>query len=111
VAPPLLARGERRLGTTAAGTTAAGEAALWLIGLIAVPAGDLADVRLLVLAGGAALLATLAAMARRALRRARRPDPGPRAGGRDLILHVGVVAFMVVSTFVGIALAWDTPWL
>jgi hypothetical protein len=106
-APLLLARGERRLGATA-GTAATGEAAAWTAGLVAVPAGVLADARLLVVLGGAALLAALASMARRAFATARRRDP---AAGRDLLVHAGVVGFMAVSTFVGIALAWDTPWL
>ncbi|HET6830672.1 MAG TPA: hypothetical protein VFH44_04905 [Solirubrobacterales bacterium] len=108
VAPLLLARGEQRLGAPAAGAAASGEAAAWLVGVAAVPAGVLADARLLVVAGGAALLAALASIARRSRPR----DAGRASGsGRDLLIHGTVVGFMAVSTVVGIALAWDTPWL
>jgi hypothetical protein len=108
VAPLLLARGELRLGAAAAGRAASGEALAWLAGVVAVPIGVLADSRLLVVGGGAALLGALASVARRS-----RPGGGVRArgSGRELLLHGAVVAFMAVSTVIGIALAWDTPWL
>ena len=80
------------------------QALLWAFGTVAVPAGVLADSRLPVLAGGLALLVALLWMA-----------PAP-LGGRRLrpalaYAHLGLVAFMAASVVVGVALAWDTPWL
>jgi len=109
VAPLLLARGERRLGA-AAEPAARWQAMAWLAGVAAVPAGVLADVRLLVVAGGGALLGALASIARLSLA-PHRGGHRARPGGREAVIQAGVVAFMAVSTIIGIALAWDTPWL
>ena len=102
LAPWLLAFGEERLGAAADRRTAP-EAAAWLAGVIAVPAGVLADARVLVVAGGVALLAALVSIARRAL--------AAGAAARALAAHGVVIAFMAASTLIGIGLAWDTPWL
>jgi hypothetical protein len=102
LAPWLLALGEERLGAAADRRTMP-EAAAWLAGLIAVPAGVLADARVLVVVGGIALLAALVSIARRAL--------AVGAAAPALAAHGAVIAFMAASTLVGIGLAWDTPWL
>jgi len=102
LAPWLIALGEERLGAAPDRRTAP-EAAAWLAGVIAVPAGVLADARVLVVVGGIALLAALASIARRAI------DAG--AAAPALAAHGAVIAFMAASTLVGIGLAWDKPWL
>jgi len=102
IAPYLLARAEARLGAPIDRRSET-EAIAWLIAVVAVPAGVLLDARLLVVAGSAALLAALASMARRTLALA-----GP---ARQRLAYAAMIAFMTASTFVGIGLAWDRPWL
>lgn len=99
VAPYLLAAGQQRLGV-AVDRRSVAEAGAWLAAVVLVPAGVLLDARLLVVAGGSALLACLASLAHRSL-----------PGARRRLAHAAIIAFMAASTFVGIALAWDRPWL
>jgi hypothetical protein len=80
---------------------------LWNAGSVAVPAGVLADARLLVVAGAVCLLAALG-LFWRSLRRSRGPDGNSSASMRRG--YAAVILFMAASTFVGTALAWDTPW-
>jgi hypothetical protein len=81
------------------------QTALWNAGVIAVPAGVLAEIRLPVVIGGATLLAALALYCRSA----RLAPPGYRQG--VLLTHSAVIAFMAASTLVGVFLGWDRPWL
>lgn len=84
------------------------EVGLWNFGVVAVPAGILLDVRLLVIVGSVALLGALAAF---------RPsvDPStssaPTVGGRVRFGYWSLIVFMGISVFVGVALAWDIPWI
>jgi hypothetical protein len=80
---------------------------LWNIGVFAVPAGVLADSRLLVVLGSAALLGALAQF-----RRSVRPACGDPVHPTWLRPgYTALIAFMGASVVAGIALAWDTPWL
>lgn len=80
---------------------------LWNLGVIAVPAGVLADTRLVVVVGSASLLTALASFADSA-----RPGlSGPaarttRLGWAYALLLLGMTA----STLTGTGLAWDIPW-
>jgi hypothetical protein len=80
---------------------------LWNLGVIAVPAGVLADTRLVVVAGSISLLAALESF---------RETAGPALpGSRGRTLPVGwgyaiLLLAMAVSTLIGTALAWDIPW-
>lgn len=84
------------------------EVGLWNFGVVAVPAGILLDVRLLVIVGSVALLGALAAF---------RPSvdpstsPAPTVGGRVRFGYWSLIVFMGISVFVGVALAWDIPWI
>lgn len=110
IAPLLLAAGERRLLAAPIADEGAGTAAaLWLCGVLAVPAGVLGDARVLVWAGALALAAALALLARRAYGGAAPPAPG--RGRAALLGHGAMIASMAASTAIGVALAWDYPWL
>jgi len=108
-APWLLAAGETRLLDDPAGNGADLQAGAWLAGMIAVPAGVLLEVRLLVVVGAAALLVALVSLTRRAFATGAHPLPGAAPGARRI--HAALIAFMALSTAVGVLLAWDTPWL
>ena len=101
LAPYLLAAGLDRLGVDA-DRRGRLEAAAWLAAVVMVPAGVLLDARLAVVAGSAALLAALVSIARR--------TPADVAA-RHRLAHDAIIAFMALSTFVGIGLAWSRPWL
>jgi hypothetical protein len=78
----------------------------WNLGVIAVPAGVLADTRLVVAAGSVSLLAALASLwttVRPALSAVR---PTHLAWAYVLLLLA-----MTASTLIGTALAWDMPWI
>lgn len=81
---------------------------LWNLGVVAVPFGVLADARLAVVIGSIALLAALVSFAK-SVRHA-----GPIGGAKGSRLrgaYAALLAFMVISTLVGTALAWDLEWL
>jgi hypothetical protein len=81
------------------------QTALWGVGTIAVPLGVLGESRLAVVAGSAALMLSLGSMARALAEDADRVRPGALGGYAALLL------FMVGSVCVGLALAWDLPWI
>jgi len=99
VAPYLLAAGQERLGVGVDRRSRL-EAAAWLGAVVMVPAGVLLDARLLVVGGGAVLLGSLASLAQRSL-----------PGARRRFAHAAIIAIVAASTFIGIALSWDRPWL
>ena len=110
LAPFLLAVGEIGLfEDPAPGPLARSAPALWAIGTVAVPTGVFGDSRLIVALGSAALLLALCSMAAAAL------APGPRrsASRRPALawMYGALVLFMTVSVGVGLALAWDSPWI
>jgi len=89
------------------GQTRLAQALLWNFGVIAVPAGVLADTRLAVVAGSISLLVALASFRNTA--RPARPGsaacPAPLGWAYALLLLT-----MTASTLIGTALAWDIPW-
>jgi hypothetical protein len=106
LAPTLLQRAEAGSFDQGAdpGPGADARPLLWAVGTVAVPAGVLADMRILVVVGSAALLWALASMAVSAVGR-------PSEGSRLLRwAYPALIAFMVVSVAVGTALAWDVSW-
>jgi hypothetical protein len=84
------------------------QAALWNVGVVAVPVGVLVGARLFVVVGSVALLISLAAFwqAYRSLR-----SNSSAASGALAVGYVALIALMAASVFVGTALAWDIPWL
>lgn len=109
LAPYLLAAGEAALfGSRPVGRAVDAQPALWAVGTIAVPAGVLADSRVLVVLGSAALLAALASMASAGL--ASRPRRSVSGRGRLEVAYGALVVFMAVSVAVGLTLAWDISW-
>ncbi|MGI8631507.1 MAG: hypothetical protein ACR2NA_03025 [Solirubrobacterales bacterium] len=106
LAPLLLARGQRRLDPY--GECESLQAALWALGVVAVPAGVFADARLLVVVGAVALWGSLAVMAQAAFAPA-------RAEARTAVPHRWphpfLMAVMAISAGIGLALAWDRPWI
>jgi hypothetical protein len=107
-AQALLGRGQDALlgrrGDGGADTLRQG--ALWNAGVLAVPLGVFLDARILVVAGGAALVAALTSF----WRTTRPVQRGGRFDGLSAA-YVLLVAAMAISTFIGTALAWDRPWL
>jgi hypothetical protein len=100
----LLARGQLALTPEPPSSETVGrQAALWNLGVLAVPLGVLADSRLAVVAGGLALLVALASYAR-AL-------GGPFASRRIRAHYVALLSVMTASVFVGVGLGWDRPWI
>ena len=83
------------------------QAALWNGGVVAVPAGVFLDARLLVVIGAIALLSALVSFWRET-----KPigSPGERPAGLSAAYAVLIVV-MAASTFIGVALAWERPWL
>ncbi len=83
------------------------QALLWNLGVIAVPAGVLANTRLVVVAGSVSLLTALAFFWRTA-----RPEL-PCSAARPTRLgwaYALLLLTMTASTLIGTALAWDIPW-
>ena len=106
VAPLLLGLGSAAVLEHAPDARRAGaEAALWAAGTILVPLGVLGASRLAVLAGSVGLMLSLSSMVV-----ALRDDAG---GERRVLLaaYVGLLLFMACSVCVGLALAWDLPWI
>ena len=89
------------------GQTQLAQALLWNFGVIAVPAGVLADTRLAVVAGSITLLGALASFANSA--RPALPGSDARPTRRGWAYAV-LLLVMTASTLTGTALAWDTPW-
>lgn len=104
--PFLLARGQRRLDPE--GRRECLQAALWALGVIAVPAGVFADARVLVAVGAVALWGSLTVMVADFSRA--RGDEGSKPV-RLLRAHAVVVAVMAISAGIGLGLAWDRPWV
>jgi hypothetical protein len=110
LAPALLAIGERRLlADPLAGDGARSAAALWLAGVVMVPAGVLADARILVCLGAVCLVLALLALLERAFAGGAAPARGRRRA--ELTAHAVVILAMAVSTGIGVLLAWGRPWL
>jgi hypothetical protein len=84
------------------------QAALWNAGVVAVPLGVLVGARLFVVLGGLALLTSLTAFSQ--VCRSLRSESGAVPGALE-VGYVALIVFMAASVLVGIALAWDTPWL
>lgn len=106
LAPWLIVAGERRLGGIPGRSLAAGEnAAFWALGTLLVPIGVLADARIAVVVGAVALLTALGRMAVALHERA----GSARTGA--VIAVGGLLVLMAISTAIGVALAWDSPWL
>lgn len=84
---------------------AAAQAALWGVGTVAVPFGVLAGTRLAVLIGSAALMLSLGSMALVL------HDDADVSRPRALAGYAGLLLFMACSVCIGLALAWDLPWL
>ncbi len=103
VAQALLGRGQAALLSDPPPGRLAAQAALWNAGVVLVPLGVLADVRLSVAAGSVLLLLALGSLARAARARGRRP--------RTAALHSALVVFMLLSVCVGYLLSGDIPWL
>jgi hypothetical protein len=78
---------------------------LWNLGVVCVPLGVFADLRLAVVLGAVALLAALA-LFRRAV-----SQPSSAASASARRGYDALIVFMAVSALVGTALAWDLPWL
>jgi hypothetical protein len=116
-APLLLAVGEGRLLAESPDADGADlPAGLWLAGTILVPAGVLLDLRLPVVIGAIALLVALGLLIRRAFGGGAGAvqAAAPRARRRlatSRRAHAALIAFMAVSTVIGVLLAWDSPWL
>lgn len=109
LAPTLLCRGERRvLAQPGPDQGARLVAALWLAGVIAVPAGVLGQARVLVCAGAVCLLAALVLLVDRAY--AGGATPAPERSRTELTAHGLTIAVMTVSTGIGVLLAWSYPW-
>ena len=109
-APWLLAVGERRvLRGAERGFGVEAVAGLWLWGTIAVPAGVLAEVRILVVAGAVGLVTSLTLLVVRAFAGSADPAPGRSVPG--LAAHAALILAMAVSTVIGVLLAWSYPWL
>jgi hypothetical protein len=112
VAQLLLGLGQRALGpqtsTAPTGPARACQAALWNAGTLLVAFGVLADVRLPVVLGSAALLVALCGVARDIGRDGPRPVRRTR---RRRTSFVSLLVFLAISVLVGTALAWDLPWL
>jgi hypothetical protein len=82
------------------------QALLWNLGVVAVPAGVLAETRLAVVAGSLSLFAALTSLAKTT-----RPELTRAHSPRWLSWGYRVLlAAMLVSTLIGTALAWDIPW-
>lgn len=103
----LLGRGQDAISPAAPARLVSLQAALWNLGVIAVPAGVLADIRVPIAVGSLALVAALLLFWRSV-----RPAYEVRGAGRAAIgrAYVGLLAFMLASTVVGMALASDVPW-
>lgn len=111
LAPTLLSVGERWLlsGPQRAHEGASTAAVLWMTGLIAVPVGVLGEVRLFVCAGAICLIASLVLLSRRAF--FGDPRGAVERSRPKLAAHALTIMVMAVSTGIGVALAWDYPWL
>jgi hypothetical protein len=108
LAPGLLAAGERRLLATPL-RDARAPAVLWLVGVAAVPAGVLADARILVCAGAVCLIVSLLTLRDRAFGGG--ATPAPDRSRPALAAHGLLIVAMAVSTGIGVLLAWDQPWM
>jgi hypothetical protein len=103
----LLARGQDALARNSRPVETPAQILLWNAGVVAVPAGVFANMRILVALGGAALLGALVGFWRRT-------DPlgAPRAESPRLpVAYVALIVVMGISSLIGIALAWDRPWI
>ena len=78
----------------------------WNLGVVAVPAGVLANSRLAVVVGSVSLLAALASL----WQTARPVLPGRAAPTRPGWAYALLLLAMAASTLIGTALAWDIPW-
>jgi hypothetical protein len=111
VAQALLAAGQdalyRRAGSSPTTSRMRVETVLWNLGVVAVPAGVLADARIAVVLGSCSLLAALAAFAR-----SLRPSPpGPPAEISLAMAYTALLLGMASSVAIGTFLAWDIPWI
>jgi hypothetical protein len=100
------------LGAGGRGPAGAGwprhRAALWNAGTVLVPLGVLADARIAVVLGGALLIVALGGSAR-GLLAARRAGTGDAS--RRHLAYAALLLLLGASVVVGIALAWDRPWI
>lgn len=102
----LLGRGQAELAPVARPRVRS-EVLLWNVGVVLVPAGELADVRLLVAIGSVALIVALLLFLE-----VLRPDRRARAGRPVLRqAYLGLLGFMAVSVVIGMWLSSDVPWL
>jgi hypothetical protein len=83
------------------------QALLWNLGVVMVPVGVLAEVRLAVVTGSVSLIAALVSL-RKTVQPALAGATPPRS--RLGWGYTGLLLVMAASVFVGTALAWDIPW-
>lgn len=104
----LLARGRKLVSPERDAAMARRLTVAWNLGVVAVPLGVLADSRLAVLLGGAALLLALAGYWR-----ALYPNERGRRDVRRPVrwAYCGLLVVMTASVFIGVALGWDRPWV
>jgi len=83
------------------------QALFWNLGVVAVPVGVLAEIRLAVVVGSLSLLAALASLWKTA-----RPALVGAIAHRDqqAMSYAAHLMVMTVSVFIGSSLAWDIPW-
>ena len=107
LAQALLHRGREALTPDAPTRLVAEQAALWNLGVIAVPAGVIADVRLIIAAGSVALVVALLLTWRsvRPAYRIRRTWRTATGSG-----YVALLVFMLASVITGMMLASEVPW-
>lgn len=100
----MLAIGRSLLVPLASPRPAGTEALLWSIGVLLVPVGVLGGTRLLVAAGSIALIAALFLLWQET-----RSAIADRTH-RMALPCLGLIVFMTLSVFAGMALASDVPW-
>lgn len=107
LAQALLERGQAALAGPRATAKALLQAALWNVGVIAVPIGVFTDGRLWVVLGGVSLLVALVSF----WRATRRSRSGRCRPVRLQTAYILLIAAMALSSMIGIGLAWHRPWL
>ena len=86
----------------------AAQLVLWNVGVVAVPVGVFAEVRVAVVLGSLTLLAALGSFWNQV-----RGELSVRSASRRWLApaYLALLMFMAGSVLVGTALAWDTPWV
>jgi len=82
------------------------EAALWNLGVVAVPLGVLVNARIAVVIGSGVLLVALALFAR-----SLSPSPKSHDAIPTAMAYAALLFGMATSVVIGTGLAWDIPWV